>query len=106
MARINYVTHDGKTYAVDADDGISIMEAAQNNGVPGILADCGGCMSCATCHVYIDPEWLDTVGKAESDEEAMLEAAIDPRENSRLSCQVKASATLDGLIVHIPKTQI
>ena len=81
------------------------MEGARSNDVPGIVADCGGCMSCATCHVYIAPEWLDRVGRAQKDEEAMLELAIDPQENSRLSCQVIVTSELDGLVVHIPEAQ-
>lgn len=106
MPKINFVSHDGKEYAVDVADGVSVMEAAKDNGVPGILADCGGCMSCATCHVYVDPAWLEATGSASGDEEAMLEAAIDPRGNSRLSCQIKMSVMLDGLVIHIPKDQI
>lgn len=81
------------------------MRAAINGDIGGILADCGGAMTCATCHVYIDPAWLPLVGAADETEQAMLEAAIDPTENSRLSCQVVLSDAYDGLIVHVPKSQ-
>lgn len=82
------------------------MEAAIRNDVPGILADCGGAMSCATCHVYVDEAWIPVVGAAEDVEQAMLEMAVDPRENSRLSCQVRISEAMSGLLVHVPSSQI
>ena len=106
MTEIVFVQYDKSRQVVSAPEGQSVMEAARDNGVPGIVADCGGSMSCATCHVYIDADWLDRVGVAGEEEQAMLEMAINPEENSRLSCQVFVNEALDGLIIHVPKDQI
>lgn len=106
VAEIIYVRHDGARHQVDVAIDRSVMEGAVDNGVPGILADCGGACSCATCHVYIDEEWRQRVGGPNEIEEAMLQLAIEPRENSRLSCQIKIRAEFDGLVVHLPATQV
>lgn len=105
MVKVNFVAHDGKSWSVEAKSGESVMEIARENDIPGIVADCGGEMSCATCHVYVSEEWLEKVGRASADEADMLEMAIDPEENSRLSCQVVVDDSLDGLTVEIPATQ-
>ncbi|AUW57138.1 2Fe-2S ferredoxin [Sphingobium sp. SCG-1] len=105
MVNVNFVAADGKTWTVEADEGMSVMKIAMKNNIPGIVADCGGEMSCATCHIYIPELWLDQVGCASRDEVDMLEMAIDPQDNSRLSCQVIVDDSLDGLTVEIPATQ-
>jgi ferredoxin, 2Fe-2S len=105
MVTVRFIEHDGNEIAVDAKEGASLMEAAVQNGVGGILAECGGACTCATCHVYIDPAWAERVGPAEGDEVEMLTLAVDPEPHSRLSCQVKVDAGLDGVVVHIPAAQ-
>ncbi len=105
MVTVRFIEHDGNEIAVDAKEGASLMEAAVQNGVGGILAECGGACTCATCHVYIDPAWAERVGAAEGDEVEMLTLAVDPEPHSRLSCQVKVDAGLDGVVVHIPAAQ-
>lgn len=105
MPKVIFVLHDGTSIDVDANNGESVMQAAVNNMVDGIVAECGGCQSCATCHVYIDEAWRDTVGNPSSDEKAMLELAIDPNDSSRLSCQITLSDDLDGLIIKVPAAQ-
>ncbi len=91
---------------IEGDDGATVMEAAVKNDIGDILADCGGALSCATCHVYIPAEWRARVGDPLADELAMLEMAVDPDERSRLSCQIRLSAALDGLEVILPKSQL
>ena len=103
--KILYVEHDGTEHAVDAPIGWSLMEAAVKHRIPGIDADCGGACACATCHVYVDPAWAAAIPAKSEMEEAMLDFALDVKENSRLSCQIKVSAALDGLIVRTPRTQ-
>lgn len=105
MAKVNFITHDGTKHEVDADDGSTVMEAAIKNGVPGIDAECGGACACATCHVYIDDAWLEKVGAPEAMEEDMLDFAFDIRPSSRLSCQIRVSDELDGLVVNVPENQ-
>ena len=105
MAKITFIEHSGKQHAVDAAPGMSVMEAAVKNMVPGIDADCGGACACATCHVYVEPQWLEAVGARNEMEEDMLDFAFDVRDNSRLSCQIKVTAGLDGLIVRVPEKQ-
>lgn len=105
MPRITYIEHDGQEHAIDVADGLSVMEGAVKNGVPGIDADCGGACACATCHVYIDSGWLDKAGDRTSMEESMLEFSENVQENSRLSCQIKVSSELDGLVVRLPESQ-
>lgn len=105
MAKITYITHSGESFDVEADSGSTIMEAALKNSVPGIDAECGGACACATCHVYVDEAWVAKTGKAEAMEEDMLDFAHEIKPSSRLSCQVRVTDELDGMIVHIPETQ-
>ncbi|SNY94300.1 ferredoxin, 2Fe-2S [Cohaesibacter sp. ES.047] len=105
MAKITYVAHDGAKYEVDAPAGMSVMEAAVKNGVPGIEAECGGACSCATCHVYVDEAWTEKTGDPQAMEEDMLDFAQDANETSRLSCQIVMREDLDGLVVKIPEFQ-
>lgn len=105
MAKITYIEHDGTAHEIDVDTGMTVMEGALRNSISGIDADCGGACACATCHVYVDGAWLDKTGAAEKMEEDMLDFAFDVRENSRLSCQIKVSDALDGLIVRLPEKQ-
>ncbi len=105
MAKITYVTHDGTRHEITAANGTTVMENAVKNSVPGIEAECGGACACATCHVYVDDAWTDIVGQPEAMEEDMLDFAWEMKPTSRLSCQVKVSDALDGLIVHIPAKQ-
>jgi 2Fe-2S ferredoxin len=105
MPKITYIEHDGTAHTVDVAEGLSVMEGAVNNAVPGIDADCGGACACATCHVYVDPAWMDKAGARNPMEEDMLDFAFDVRDNSRLSCQIKVSDALDGLRVTVPEKQ-
>ena len=105
MTTIRFIQASGSEQEVDAADGESVMRAAQVHGVPGILADCGGCLTCATCHVYLPEEWFDRIAPQSEDETAMLEGAVDPRSNSRLSCQIAVSPDLEGLTVVVPERQ-
>ncbi|VAV88593.1 Ferredoxin, 2Fe-2S [hydrothermal vent metagenome] len=105
MARIIFFEHNGTRHEVEAANGTTVMEAAVNNSVPGIDADCGGACACATCHVYIDEAWLEKTGSAESMEESMLDFASDMQDNSRLSCQITIADELDGLVVKLPRSQ-
>lgn len=105
MAKINYIEHNGTKHEVEVEDGLSVMEGAVNNLIPGIDADCGGACACATCHVYVDEKWAGKTGDVSDMEETMLDFAEDRRENSRLSCQIKVSDELDGLTVTMPESQ-
>ena len=106
MTRIIYRTEAGAETALDVEDGDSVMFAAVQNGLVGITGECGGVLSCATCHVYVAPEWIDKVGVAELDEDDMLEvAAAERRSSSRLGCQIIVTPELDGLVVEIPAEQ-
>jgi len=105
VTTIRFVQHDGREQVIEANDGQTVMRVAQDNGVPGIVADCGGFLSCATCHVYIDANWVSRIPPATEDETTMLELAVDPNESSRLSCQIQVNPEIDGLIVNIPERQ-
>ena len=105
MPKVTYIEYNGKEHEVEVEKGLSIMEGAVQNGVPGIDADCGGACACATCHVYVKEEWLDKLPKKEDGEEDMLDMAFEPKKNSRLSCQLVVSDDLDGLTVDIPSKQ-
>ena len=105
MARITYILHDGTEHTVEAEPGMTVMEAAVKNGIPGIAAECGGACACATCHVHVAEQWKDAVGEPSPMEEDMLDFAFDVRPSSRLSCQIKVSDALDGLVVRIPDKQ-
>ena len=105
MAKITYNSHDNKTHSIDIQNGLSVMEGAVQNDIPGIDADCGGAMACATCHVYVEEKWFDKLPKAEDAEVDMIDMAYEPKKNSRLSCQLIVSDDLDGLIVTTPEKQ-
>lgn len=105
MAKVTFVEFSGTEHVIDADDGMSAMEAAINNEIPGIVADCRGACACATCHVFVDPQWLSLTGEVSELEDAMLDLAEDRAENSRLSCQIVVSGVLDGLVLRMPETQ-
>ncbi len=105
MAKITYIEHNGKEHQIEVESGMTVMEGAVKNSVPGIDADCGGACACATCHVYVDAAWKDKVGERADMEESMLDFAEDVRDNSRLSCQITVSDELDGLVVRMPETQ-
>jgi ferredoxin, 2Fe-2S len=105
MPKITYIESNGTVHEVDAEVGSTVMESAIRNMVPGIEAECGGALACATCHVYLDDEWIALTGTASEMEEDMLDFAFDVRPNSRLSCQIKVTEELDGLVVRIPETQ-
>ena len=106
MAKVTYIQSNGTEHVLNIEPGTTVMKGAVDNKVHGILADCGGACSCATCHVYVDPAWVDKLG-AKSDQEAlMLEDVFDPQPSSRLSCQIKVTGELDGLVVRLPKRQV
>ena len=105
MPKITYVEHNGKTHVQEVPNGLTVMEGAVQNNIPGIDADCGGSCACATCHVYIDEKWFSKLPNKESAEEDMLDMAFEPKNNSRLSCQLIVSDELDGLEVNIPSKQ-
>ncbi|MCA0407125.1 MAG: 2Fe-2S iron-sulfur cluster binding domain-containing protein [Proteobacteria bacterium] len=105
MTKITFVAHDGSSRVVDAQNGMSVMEAAIKNGVPGIEAECGGACACATCHVYVDEAFAAKIEPASSMENDMLDFASDVKPTSRLSCQIKVSDAIDGLVVHTPERQ-
>jgi len=105
MPKITYIEHNGKTHVVEVPNGLSVMEGAVQNNIPGIDADCGGSCACATCHVYVDEKWFDKLTKKENAEEDMLDMAFEPKIMSRLSCQITVSDSLDGLVVKMPSKQ-
>ena len=106
MPKIVFIQADGREQTVQADIGASVMQTAMGAGVPGIVAECGGSAMCATCHVYVDPAWVGQLQAPLANELEMLECtAADRLDNSRLSCQIKASEALDGLIIRIPERQ-
>lgn len=106
MVHILFISEENnQQFAVDSSSGLTLMEAALENNVPGIIAECGGACSCATCHVYIDEKWRSRVGEPNIMEDDMLDFAYDRRENSRLSCQIVLDESLDGLVVYIPERQ-
>jgi ferredoxin, 2Fe-2S len=105
MSKIIFIDHEGTARTVEGADGATVMETATKHDIPGIVAECGGACACATCHVYIDDVWREIVGGPVDMEEDMLDFAFDTRENSRLSCQIKISEDMDGLIVHTPEKQ-
>ena len=105
MPKIVYIEHNGTRHEVEVAAGTSVMEGAVKNLIPGIDADCGGACACATCHVFVDPEWLDKAGERTEMETSMLEFAESVQSNSRLSCQIAVSDALDGLVVRLPRSQ-
>ena len=105
MPKITYKDKSGNSKTLEVEKGLTVMEGAIQNNVPGIDADCGGSMACATCHVYVEEKWLSKLPKAEEGEIDMIDMAFEPKKNSRLSCQLIVSDELDGLIVNIPSKQ-
>ena len=105
MAKITYIEHDGTEHAIDVKTGLTVMEGAVKNNIPGIDADCGGAWACATCHVYVDEAWTAKTGTKSAMEESMLDFAEGVEPNSRLSCQIKVTDDLDGLVVRMPESQ-
>jgi len=105
MPIINYIDPTGKIHTVEAQSGQTLMEVAIKHLVPGIVAECTGACSCATCHVYVDEEWRDKTGKATDMEEDMLDFAVDVQDNSRLSCQINITDEMDGMTVRVPERQ-
>jgi ferredoxin, 2Fe-2S len=105
MGKVTFISAAGDRTDGEAKAGESIMEIARNAGVDGITAECGGCLSCATCHVYVEGGWADKIPAPSTEEQVMVECAIDVRDNSRLSCQVKYSDDLDGIEIGIPASQ-
>jgi 2Fe-2S ferredoxin len=106
MPRVTYIAHDGKETTLDVAVGTSVMQAATYNGIDGIVAECGGSCTCATCHVYVDPAWTDRLPAMQDVEDELLEDTASPREpTSRLGCQVPVTDDLDGLVVRLPEAQ-
>ena len=105
MPKITYVDNQGNSKTINVDNGLTVMEGAIQNDIPGIDADCGGSMACATCHVYVEEKWFNKLPKAEEAEVDMIDMAFEPKKNSRLSCQIIVSDELDGLTVNIPFKQ-
>jgi ferredoxin, 2Fe-2S len=105
MVKLTFIQPDGASQTVEVETGLTVMEAAKLNDIAGIEAECGGACACATCHVYVDPEWVAKTGKPADIEEDMLDFAFDVRKESRLSCQIKVTPELDGLIMRVPAKQ-
>ena len=105
MPHITYIEPDGTRHETEGEVGSTVMETAIMNGIPGIIAECGGSCTCATCHVYVDEAWTEVVGGPSMMEEDMLDFAYQPKPNSRLSCQIKVKDEIDGLVVHVPSRQ-
>ena len=106
MAKITYIENSGEKHIVEVQKGLTVMEGAVANNVPGIDADCGGGMACATCHVYVKDEWFDKINKKTEGEDDMLDQAYEPKKNSRLSSQIQVTDDIDGLEVYLPEKQI
>ena len=105
MPKVTYIEHTGKEHVVEVPSGWSVMEGAVKNLIPGIDADCGGACACATCHVHVDPQWAGKLPPKQDMEETMLDFAQELEPTSRLSCQIKVTQELDGLVVRMPHTQ-
>ncbi|NGY03956.1 2Fe-2S iron-sulfur cluster-binding protein [Solimonas terrae] len=106
MPKILFIAHDGKEHLVDGASGQNLMQIATDNMVPSILGDCGGVCSCATCHGYVDPAWIDKLGPKSEEEEMMLDGALNTEPTSRLTCQIVMNDALDGIVVRLPASQI
>ena len=106
MAKITYIENNGKSHSVEVAEGLTVMEGAVQNNIPGIDADCGGGMACATCHVYVKDKWFDKITKKSEGEDDMIDQAYEPKKNSRLSCQIQVGPEIDGLEVHLPVKQV
>ena len=105
MPKVTFIEFDDTVHTVEAEPGSTLMEAALQGGVTSVVAECGGACSCATCHVYIDDAWVDRVGPKTDEEEDQLDTTFDVRPNSRLSCQIKITEALDGLVLRTPSYQ-
>lgn len=105
MPKVIFIEHSGTEHVVEGETGKSVMQTALDHLVPGIVGDCGGCCSCATCHGYVDPAWIGKVGPVQPDEAMMLEGALHVEANSRLTCQITLKPELDGVIVRLPESQ-
>jgi 2Fe-2S ferredoxin len=105
MVSVTYIEHNGTPHTVDVSEGLNVMKAAVDNGIPGIDGDCGGACACATCHVYVAEPWARLTGEASPDEKEMLECAIDLKDTSRLGCQITLTEALNGIVVHMPRAQ-
>ena len=105
MAKITYIDKDKNSKTIEVENGLTVMEGAIQNNIPGIDADCGGSMACATCHVYVEEKWLDKLPKVEEGEVDMIDMAFEPKKNSRLSCQLIVTDEMDGLEVTTPEKQ-
>jgi ferredoxin, 2Fe-2S len=105
MAKITYIEHDGAQHTVEAELGATVMETALRNDIASIVAECGGSCTCATCLVHVDEKWFAVVGPPSQEEEEQLDAAFEVKPTSRLSCQIKVTEALDGLVVHTPSYQ-
>ncbi|RTL63228.1 MAG: 2Fe-2S iron-sulfur cluster binding domain-containing protein [Hyphomicrobiales bacterium] len=105
MPKITFIEHDGTVHTVDAEIGSNLMETALRGGVSGIVGECGGACTCATCLVHVEPEWVERTGARNEEEEAQLDFAFDVKPNSRLACQIKVTEALDGLVVRTPAYQ-
>ena len=105
MPKITYKDNQGNSKTVEVENGLTVMEGAIQNDIPGIDADCGGSMACATCHVYVEEKWFNKLPKAEEAEVDMIDMAYEPKKNSRLSCQLIVTDELDGLKVTTPTQQ-
>ncbi len=106
MTKIKYIEHNGKEHTIDVQNGLTVMEGAIQNDIPGIDADCGGSMACATCHVYVNDEWYNKLDEKTEGEDDMIDQAYDPKKNSRLSCQITVSEKIEGLVVRLPEKQV
>ena len=105
MPKITYIESSGKSHTINVPNGLTVMEGAVQNDIPGIDADCGGSMACATCHVYVKEEWFNKVNTKSEGEDDMLDQAYEPNKHSRLSCQISVTDDIDGLIVNLPEKQ-
>ena len=105
MPKVTFTDHKGDSKTIEIDNGLSVMEGAVQQNIPGIDADCGGSMACATCHVYVDDNWYEKIPKAEDAEIDMIDMAFEPKKNSRLSCQIIVTDNIDGLKVATPEKQ-
>ena len=105
MPKITYIEHNGKSHQIEVANGLTVMEGAVQNNIPGIDADCGGSCACATCHSYVEEKWFDKLPKKESAEEDMLDMAFEPKKFSRLGCQITVTDKLDGMVVKMPSKQ-
>ena len=106
MPRITYIEHNGTEHTIDVAVGLTVMEGAVQNNVPGIEADCGGACACSTCHAYVNADWVEKLPAREDMEEDMLDFAYEPNARSRLTCQIQVTPEMDGLVLRLPEKQI